>query len=119
MSIATARSARANGILRLTRAWYRVFAVPATRLIGRASDTFVRMYLPERSKMILFRFATRSCLSLSAALAATLAFAQKAEIPEPVERTAERHITRDAIVAPIRFLASDHLEGRGPATRGD
>ena len=32
---------------------------------------------------------------------------------------ARKEITRNALEAPIRFLASDALEGRGPASRGD
>jgi Zn-dependent M28 family amino/carboxypeptidase len=41
------------------------------------------------------------------------------EIPAVVDKTAQAAITRDTLRAPIRFLASDELEGRGPATRGD
>jgi Zn-dependent M28 family amino/carboxypeptidase len=40
-------------------------------------------------------------------------------IPPAVEATAKAQITPAALEAPIRFLASDELEGRGPATRGD
>jgi Zn-dependent M28 family amino/carboxypeptidase len=36
-----------------------------------------------------------------------------------VALAAKTYITRNALVAPVRFLASDALEGRGPATRGD
>jgi Zn-dependent M28 family amino/carboxypeptidase len=36
-----------------------------------------------------------------------------------VEQAARVHITRSALEAPIRLLASDALEGRGPGTRGD
>ena len=41
------------------------------------------------------------------------------DIPAPVESTAKAQITAATLEAPIRFLASDALEGRGPATRGD
>ncbi|MBV9620445.1 MAG: M28 family peptidase, partial [Gammaproteobacteria bacterium] len=41
------------------------------------------------------------------------------EIPDAVTQAANRYVTRDALIAPIRFLSSDLLEGRGPATRGD
>jgi Zn-dependent M28 family amino/carboxypeptidase len=41
------------------------------------------------------------------------------DIPADVEKVAKAQITRGALEAPIRFLASDALEGRGPATRGD
>jgi Zn-dependent M28 family amino/carboxypeptidase len=37
----------------------------------------------------------------------------------PAERTAARAIRPERLRADIRFLASDLLEGRGPATRGD
>jgi Zn-dependent M28 family amino/carboxypeptidase len=40
-------------------------------------------------------------------------------IPDAVAATAKAQITSGALEAPIRFLASDALEGRGPATRGD
>jgi Zn-dependent M28 family amino/carboxypeptidase len=40
-------------------------------------------------------------------------------IPDAVAATARAQITAGALEAPIRFLASDALEGRGPATRGD
>jgi Zn-dependent M28 family amino/carboxypeptidase len=39
--------------------------------------------------------------------------------PPRGDRAAERLITADSIRAHVRFLASDLLEGRGPATRGD
>ncbi len=40
-------------------------------------------------------------------------------VPPAVEKAAHAYITRAAIEAPIRFLASDLLEGRGPGTRAD
>lgn len=40
-------------------------------------------------------------------------------ITPAVELAAKTYITAGALAAPIRFLASDALEGRGPATRGD
>ncbi len=36
-----------------------------------------------------------------------------------IEQVAKTLITRNALEAPIRFLASDAVEGRGPGTRGD
>lgn len=48
-----------------------------------------------------------------------VAFAQVPPVPPEVEHVAKTVITRGALEAPIRFLASDLLEGRGPATRGD
>jgi Zn-dependent M28 family amino/carboxypeptidase len=50
---------------------------------------------------------------------ATAATAQSVTIPAGVEKAAQAQITRDTLEAPIRFLADDLLEGRGPATRGD
>jgi Zn-dependent M28 family amino/carboxypeptidase len=58
-------------------------------------------------------------LLILATLAAVAAAAPSTELPHAVEQAARRYITRDALEAPIRFLASDLLEGRGPATRGD
>ena len=45
--------------------------------------------------------------------------AQTPAVPAHVTATADTLITRGSLEAPIRFLASDALEGRGPATRGD
>jgi Zn-dependent M28 family amino/carboxypeptidase len=42
-----------------------------------------------------------------------------APVPAPVEQAGRTYITRNTLEAPIRFLSSDALEGRGPATRGD
>src|SRR5262245_43492314 len=60
-------------------------------------------------------------MTLAAALGctATAASAQNATIPNAVEQVAQAQITRGTLEAPIRFLADDLLEGRGPATRGD
>ena len=62
------------------------------------------------------------CCALAGALAlglASLAGAQSAPVPPAVEQAAHGYITRAALEAPIRFLSSDLLEGRGPATRAD
>ena len=45
--------------------------------------------------------------------------AQTPLVPAPVDATANKAINRGSLEAPIRFLASDALEGRAPATRGD
>jgi Zn-dependent M28 family amino/carboxypeptidase len=50
-------------------------------------------------------------------LVAAPAAAQELALPS-ADAAAER-ITAEAILGPTRFLASDLLEGRGPATRGD
>ena len=57
--------------------------------------------------------------AVAAAAVLTMAAAQAAQIPADVERTANAGITPATLEAPIRFLSSDLLEGRGPATRGD
>jgi Zn-dependent M28 family amino/carboxypeptidase len=56
-------------------------------------------------------------LMLSAVAAAQAA--TPADIPAPVEATARAQITQNTLEAPIRYLADDLLEGRGPASRGD
>ena len=52
-------------------------------------------------------------------LAAALLGATPASKPESAEKSAARQITDDLIRGHVRFLSSDLLEGRGPATRGD
>jgi Zn-dependent M28 family amino/carboxypeptidase len=47
------------------------------------------------------------------------AVAATAPVPQAVEQAGHNYISRDALQATIRFLASDALEGRGPGTRGD
>ncbi len=47
------------------------------------------------------------------------AAADVTSVPPAVEQAARTQITRAALEAPIRFLASDLLEGRGPGTRAD
>ena len=56
--------------------------------------------------------------ALSSLLAAPAASAAPAAIPAAQER-ASRAITPERLRAHVRFLASDLLEGRGPASRGD
>jgi Zn-dependent M28 family amino/carboxypeptidase len=48
-----------------------------------------------------------------------LALTLAASPPPRTDRAAERLISAESIRAHVRFLASDLLEGRGPATRGD
>jgi Zn-dependent M28 family amino/carboxypeptidase len=57
-------------------------------------------------------------LAIAAVLAAA-AQAASTDIPANVAAAAKAHINAGTLAAPIRFLASDELEGRGPATRGD
>jgi Zn-dependent M28 family amino/carboxypeptidase len=61
---------------------------------------------------------TRSALVITAALTA-VAVAATSPVPAPVVDAAHSYISRAALEAPIRFLSSDLLEGRGPASRGD
>ena len=68
--------------------------------------------------MISVRELGRFGAVFTGALAA-VAVAQSPAIPDAVEQVARSYITRAALEAPIRFLSSDLLEGRGPATRGD
>ena len=63
-------------------------------------------------------FGRLSCLVTVLALSGT-ALAQDSAVPAAVEQAARSYITRAALEAPIRFLSSDLLEGRGPASRGD
>jgi Zn-dependent M28 family amino/carboxypeptidase len=58
-------------------------------------------------------------LSLWSTLALAAAAAADTPLPQPLEQAAHTYITRPALEAPIRFLSSDLLEGRGPGTRGD
>jgi Zn-dependent M28 family amino/carboxypeptidase len=60
--------------------------------------------------------ASRSLL-FALALAASPLFA--ADLVTPAWKEAASAITADGLRADIRFLSSDLLEGRGPATRGD
>jgi len=58
-------------------------------------------------------------LLLAALALAGAVRAQDEPLPAAVEQAARSTITRAVLEAPIRFLSSDLLEGRGPATRGD
>jgi Zn-dependent M28 family amino/carboxypeptidase len=63
----------------------------------------------------------KSLLAAAAAigLATAAAAAPNVDIPAAVSAVAKAQITQGTLEAPIRFLADDALEGRGPATRGD
>jgi Zn-dependent M28 family amino/carboxypeptidase len=63
--------------------------------------------------------ASRTLVLTTLLSVATAALAGPYDIPESVQAVAKKQITAGALEAPIRFLASDALEGRGPATRGD
>ena len=74
-----------------------------------------------------FGYPNRMKLLLpSALIGAALAFAANAATPvavpavlTPAEKAAARQIRPELIRSHVRFLASDLLEGRGPASRGD
>src|SRR6202035_3328888 len=72
----------------------------------------------ERDVIAVRELARFGAVSTAATLAA-VAVAQSPAVPEAGEQVARSYITRDALEAPIRFLSSDLLEGRGPATRAD
>ena len=69
--------------------------------------------------MTTVRDTGRLGLLLAALALAGVVRAEDAPLPAAVEQVVRRTITRAALEAPIRFLSSDLLEGRGPATRGD
>jgi Zn-dependent M28 family amino/carboxypeptidase len=72
----------------------------------------------EERDVIAVRELGRFGTVFAAALAA-VAVAQPPAVPDAVEQVARSYITREALEAPIRFLSSDLLEGRGPASRAD
>ena len=69
--------------------------------------------------MFAVREIRRGAVFTAALALAGAALAQDAPLPQEVEQAAHNYITRAALEAPVRFLSSDLLEGRGPATRGD
>jgi Zn-dependent M28 family amino/carboxypeptidase len=65
-------------------------------------------------------YTLRLTVALLLALLPAVAGAWQAGLPlPPAAETAARAIDRDALEAPIRFLADDLLEGRAPGSRGD
>src|SRR5689334_16735971 len=68
------------------------------------------------------RITQNVCRWMTTTLALALASAVSAQsvtIPAAVEKVAQAQNTAGTLEAPIRSLADDLLEGRGPATRGD
>lgn len=63
--------------------------------------------------------ALAASLLLPTAFAASVAEAAPPLRMSPAEKTAAQQITPALLRAQVRYLASDLLEGRGPATRGD
>src|ERR1035441_10657124 len=62
--------------------------------------------------------ASRVLLPGFLVIAAFAALAQDAPVT-PAQKSAGKEITPELLRSHIRFLSSDLLEGRGPATRGD
>jgi Zn-dependent M28 family amino/carboxypeptidase len=56
---------------------------------------------------------------LMTALASAQQTGTSDDFPRAVDEAARTYITRPSLEAPIRFLSSDALEGRAPASRGD
>jgi Zn-dependent M28 family amino/carboxypeptidase len=52
-------------------------------------------------------------------LAHSVVRAEDSPIAQDVQKAVRESITRNTLEAPLRFLADDLLEGRGPSTRGD
>ena len=62
----------------------------------------------------------RCAVAVACSVLLPVAFAEDSPVvPAAVDAAAKSYITRNSLEAPIRFLASDALEGRAPATRGD
>src|SRR4051812_728012 len=57
--------------------------------------------------------------AFAALISVTALAASSTDIPGAVAAVAKARITAATLRAPIRILASDEFEGRGPATRGD
>jgi Zn-dependent M28 family amino/carboxypeptidase len=68
----------------------------------------------------MYELHRRALLSLAVFLSGSAATSADPQvIPADVQRVAQAQITAATLRAPIRYLAADELEGRGPATRGD
>jgi len=67
----------------------------------------------------LIRSFACSVMLLAGATFATATWAQALAIPSDVDAVAKKYITASTLEAPIRFLSSDALEGRGPSTPSD
>jgi Zn-dependent M28 family amino/carboxypeptidase len=75
--------------------------------------------LKERTVISVHGLRHLRIAALATCVLAPLALAGVPPVPAAVEQAGQTFITRAALEAPIRFLSSDLLEGRGPATRGD
>ena len=70
-------------------------------------------------RTILIRALTTLAASAVTAIAVAQGSAPLVRLTPAAEQAAKEQITRASLEAPIRYLADDALEGRGPATRGD
>src|SRR5580692_9762207 len=80
-------------------------------------DKEARMRTTTRAARVGSLCAAAALLAAAVGIAAAPEAAAPASLPG-AERAAGQ-IDRGALEAPVRFLADDLLEGRGPATRGD
>jgi Zn-dependent M28 family amino/carboxypeptidase len=86
----------------------------------RSRDTVRAFPIPKEAQVVSTLIRRGMLLVGAAVLTTGIASAQPpGPFPTAVEAAAKTYITRNTLEAPIRFLASDALEGRGPATRGD
>jgi Zn-dependent M28 family amino/carboxypeptidase len=66
-----------------------------------------------------FLLATRLTLAVTLTGAASAGWTASPQVVSPAAREAARQIDQGSLAGPVRMLADDLLEGRGPATRGD
>jgi Zn-dependent M28 family amino/carboxypeptidase len=97
------RSARASRVTKPR-------AARAIRALGYAVRMRIFLVSPHRVAPVLFAVALTAQAAPPVAAPALLT---------PAEKTAARQIRPEVIRGHVRYLASDLLEGRGPASRGD
>jgi Zn-dependent M28 family amino/carboxypeptidase len=81
--------------------------------------TFSQNSFTSMTRRYLAILMAAAVTSLTPAFSASQSSAPQLSRAPAAEQAAKEQITRASLEAPIRFLASDALEGRGPATRGD
>jgi Zn-dependent M28 family amino/carboxypeptidase len=79
----------------------------------------VQAYRSMQMSRCKFALAAAGWSMLAVWIAAAGAVAQPQSLPDELVRAGTQHITRSLLEAPVRFLASDALEGRAPGSRGD
>ncbi len=93
--------------------------MPSDRLRTAASAAAVALAAGALAVLAAVPQAASAADSKAASAAGSKAHpAATLHLPADAERAA-RAIDKDSLTAPIRFLADDLLEGRGPASRGD